>query len=214
MDNRPHNLEGPYLAVLENSHLGFMPIPRVASTSIKHAIKKHSNVGRYSSRLDQVCVFGVVHNPHDRLVSVSQRFCKDMYGEHLLKEEALEKAGLVYDMPWLTFLANMRHSSWMDKHTASQAWWWKDIRPDHMVTLEDLDSSWKELQEFYPELGDLPEEHLKKTAHGLREEYFDKAQIVRFSLQLEDDIEIYQAAERSEVTLAEAYKAWRLKNLR
>ena len=191
-----------------------MLIPGVASTSIGYALKKHTNVEEYSRKPDDVFVLGVTRHPYDRLVSVYQYFCRSADGGRLHNAEMLTKAGLFWNMPWETFLANMRHHSYMSMHTAEQGWWWKDITPDYMVAIEDLGSSWKKLQEFCLELSDLPKEHLNKVEHGPWEEHFNHEQTVRFAPQLQGDLEVYSTAKESKTTLAKAYKAWRLKNLR
>lgn len=196
-------LSSPKAIIIKDLNLAYIPIPKVAHTSIKRVIAKipeHVRVKVHRLPFEQVPLaeldteryftFGFVRNPLERLVSLYERNVNEEYPQHLFYRYGNT---FKHKMPFPDFLEQVCKipDARADKHFRSQHWFMEregKLVCQFLGKVERFQNDWNELNRRFP-LGEIARfNHSSKseTSSYYTPELFEMA-----TKRYERDIELF-----------------------
>lgn len=198
-----YRLSKPVAILIKDLNLAYIPIPKVAHTSIKRVIAKvpkQERVRVHKLHFDQVTLdeldttryftFGFVRNPLERLVSLYERNVNEEYPQHLFHRYGRT---FKHKMPFEDFLEQVCRISdaRSDKHFRSQHWFLErdnELACQFIGKVEQFEDDWNRLNEQFP-LG-----HVDKFNQSSKNEvsaYFTPELLDMAVKRYERDIELF-----------------------
>jgi hypothetical protein len=196
-------LSQPHAILIQDLNLAYIPIPKVAHTSIKRVIAnipEHNRVKVHKLHFEQVPLahldtdryftFGFVRNPLERLISLYERNINEEYPQHLFYRYGRT---FRHKMSFEDFLKQVCSipDSRSDKHFRSQHWFLE--REDKIVCqflgkVEQFQDDWDKLNERFPlgQINKFNESGKKETAS-----YFTPGLLKMAVKRYKRDIELF-----------------------
>lgn len=175
--------------VLAIDGLRIHTVPKVASTSISHAIPRDiTRIAPEEKGGDWR--FMCVRHPLDRLVSAWRFFVPRLEHMRVFRHDIHE------GMTFPAFLTVVLKDPYKDRHTTPQVAWKGGQYINDLVRLEGLPDGWERLRRRYAFLKPIP--HKNETQHDRWQAYFDGAMARDALVAYGDDLELYENAQTAD----------------
>ncbi|NVJ48313.1 MAG: sulfotransferase family 2 domain-containing protein [Cytophagia bacterium] len=208
----------PRVILMEQLKLAYIPIPKIAHTSIKRAIAKipedkkikihqvpFKNVPLKDFDPREYYTFSFVRNPLMRLISLYERNVNEEYPQHLFHLYGNTFKHKMSFTDFVTEVCNIPDNR-ADKHFRSQHWFLeleKDIVPDFIGRFENMESDWEILNKKY-DLGSIQKHNASSKVNI--ESYFTPKTLDLVLKRYQKDITLFGYEKEIEVVFSNLFE--------